>query len=177
MNSTNFYQDPHYERKLKNPEKCISKQVAIRSSYEREFADWLDLNPTVLQWFSEDLEIPYLYSLDKRYHRYYIDFWFKYNHASGKKKEMLVEVKPMNKVLPPKVPKRKTKSFKESVLEYIKNVDKWKSTLNFVETLRKKGRNIEFVIVTDDKQQFKPSDNKVNMLNESEIRKVLQLEK
>ena len=72
-------------------------------------------------------------------------FFFK--NSEGK--EFIVEIKPWDQQFPPKKPKRITKAYKKRINEYIKNQNKWKAANNLVERLRKKGRNIQFKIITE----------------------------
>ena len=48
-------------------------KVIFRSLWERDTFKWLDMNPKVKSWCSEEVVIPYYYEVDKRYHRYYPD--------------------------------------------------------------------------------------------------------
>lgn len=149
MNGSKFYTISNYFPKLKYPEKYIGKNkvITLRSSYEIQFVkNFLDRSPDVKFWSSEDVVIKYLYEIDGRIHRYFVDFYFK--HVNGK--EFLIEIKPKNQVFPPKVPKRRTRSYRNRINIYIKNQNKWKYAKNYCKNLREeKGRNIEFKILTE----------------------------
>ena len=45
--------------------------VIYRSLWERDVFKWLDMNPKVKKWSSEEIVIPYYYDVDKKYHRYF----------------------------------------------------------------------------------------------------------
>ena len=46
------------------------------------------------QWQSEEFWIPYISPIDNRMHRYFPDFFIKYNDKTGKLRTMVVEIKP-----------------------------------------------------------------------------------
>lgn len=130
--------------RLKNPQKYKgTRPITTRSSWEYKFImNYLDINNAVIEWGSESVVIPYVYELDGRTHRYYMDFNFKLNTG----KEFLVEIKPFDQT---QKPKRKGKNFEKRVATYVKNQNKWSATKVIVEQLRKKGREIEFKILTE----------------------------
>lgn len=109
--------------------------IFCRSSWERALCRWLDHNPNVKRWSSEEDCIPYICKTDGMAHRYFVDFYIEF--VSGK--TLLVEVKPHNQTKPPAVPKRKTKVYVEQVMTYAKNVSKWQAAIEHC-----KLRNWEF---------------------------------
>ena len=70
-------------------------KVVYRSMWELRFMKYCDSNPSILEWSSEEIVIPYR-SIDKKVHRYYPDFWIKYQDAQGNVKCEVIEVKPKN---------------------------------------------------------------------------------
>jgi hypothetical protein len=46
--------------------------IICRSSWERKFCHWCDLNESIIEWGSEEFYIPYLSPVDNRVHKYYI---------------------------------------------------------------------------------------------------------
>ena len=52
-------------------------EIIYRSSWELKFMKWCDLNPSVLEWGSETMIIPYKSPVDKKIHRYFVDFFIK----------------------------------------------------------------------------------------------------
>ena len=48
--------------------------IIMRSSWETKFANWCDMNPSVVTWKSEETIIPYRCQTDNRIHRYFVDF-------------------------------------------------------------------------------------------------------
>ena len=69
--------------KPKNPTKYTgdSSKVVYRSLWEKHCFKWCDNNPQVLKWSSEEVVIPYLWDVDKRYHRYFVDLKIKFRFA------------------------------------------------------------------------------------------------
>jgi hypothetical protein len=108
--------------KVKNPSKYKGNptQVIFRSLWERQVFRWCDENPSVLQWSSEEIIIPYRCKTDKKLHRYYPDVYIK-----TKDKEYLIEIKPKKETVPPRDRSKKTKKYLNEVMTYIKNTSKW----------------------------------------------------
>jgi hypothetical protein len=105
---------------------------------------WCDFNPSVLEWGSETVIIPYISPVDKRVHRYFVDFYMKVLDKSGVTKKYLVEIKPEKFTKPPTKPKRITKKFIDEVFQYGVNEAKWKAAFEFCED-----RNMKFLILTE----------------------------
>ena len=82
--------------KVKNPHKYKGDptKVIYRSSLELKFMNFLDNHPDVSEWNSEEVVIPYLCPTDRKYHRYFVDFWMKRKNSSGEVQTFLIEVKP-----------------------------------------------------------------------------------
>ena len=88
---------PSYPRKYKgNPNNII-----CRSSWERKFCKWCDLNENIIEWGSEEFWIPYLSPVDRRVHRYFPDFYMKVKQKDGTLKKFIIEVKPKGQLKPP----------------------------------------------------------------------------
>ena len=85
--------------------------VVYRSSWELKFMKWCDTNPSVLEWGSETIIIPYISPVDSKMHRYFVDFYIKIKTKSNTTVKYLVEIKPERFTKPPEVPKKQTKKF------------------------------------------------------------------
>jgi len=60
----------------KNPTKYIGKYpISIKSTWEKKFCRWLDANPSVIKWSSENIYIQYYDPIQKKNRRYYPDFY------------------------------------------------------------------------------------------------------
>lgn len=85
----------------KNVEKYVGRYpIIIRSSWERMFCQWIDVNPNVLAWASEAHIIQYYDPIQMKNRRYYPDFWMRVK-TSEKDIEYLVEIKPKKETIPP----------------------------------------------------------------------------
>lgn len=116
---------------IKNPDKYAGdpKKVIYRSLWERNTFRWCENNPKVKLWNSEEVVVPYVSSIDKKLHRYYVDLLIQMDN----KKTYLIEIKPKKETQPPKSRSRRTKKFINEQLTYIKNNDKWEAANKFAE--------------------------------------------
>lgn len=131
----------------RNPEKYIGDHTNIvyRSTWECKYMDWLDRNPDVLSWASEEMTIPYISPVDGRYHRYFPDFLVKLRTSDGKLKTLMVEIKPKKESKPPERKKRVTKQYINEVSKWGVNRAKWKAAIEYC-----KDRKWEFIVLTSD---------------------------
>ena len=51
-----------------------ASNIVYRSMWERRCMKYFDVNPSVLQWSSEEVVIPYYDSMSKKVRRYFPDF-------------------------------------------------------------------------------------------------------
>ena len=107
--------------------------------------DWLDRNPNIISWASEELIIPYISPVDGRWHRYFPDFLVKMRTKDGKLKTMLLEVKPKKQSQPPEPQKRVTKRYINEVATWGVNQSKWKAANEYC-----LDRGWEFQVITED---------------------------
>ena len=119
--------------KPRHPEKYRGDAEHIRymSSWELHTHKFLDNNPNVLQWSSEEIAIPYIKPTDRLVHNYFPDYWVRYKNRTGKIIEEIWEVKPKKEISPPK---RVGKTRKQQLLEGVKfaiNTAKWKAAQHF----------------------------------------------
>ena len=121
-----------------------AKYIICRSSWERKFCQWCDMNNSIISWASEEFSIPYVSPKDNRVHKYYPDYLIKVKEKNDMIKTYVVEVKPYKQTGPPKTPKRKTKSYLTECVTYAVNQAKWKAAKEFCEDHR-----IEFKVVTE----------------------------
>ena len=110
--------------KPRNPKKYKGNptNIVYRSLWERQTFRWLDENPDVVRWSSEEIVIPYICATDRKKHRYFPDVYMKLRDGQ----EYLIEIKPKKETIPPKVRSRKTKKYIMEVLTWTKNESKWK---------------------------------------------------
>lgn len=105
---------------------------------------WCDQNPAVQEWGSETIIVPYISPLDRKVHRYFVDFYIKIKNKHGIVQKYLIEIKPERFTKPPVIPERKTKRFVDEVFQWGVNEAKWKAAFEFC-----KDRNMTFMILTE----------------------------
>ena len=66
------YRPSHPEKYKGNP-----MNIVYRSLWERKFMVYCDKNRNILEWWSEEIAIPYRSPIDRRVHRYFPDFYIK----------------------------------------------------------------------------------------------------
>lgn len=121
------------------------RKITYRSSWERYVMKWLDKNPHVKRWNSEEVVIPYFSNADGKRRRYFMDFYVEMDNGVT----YLWEVKPMKETLPPPKPVNNNvhnkKKFIDALYVYSINIDKWKAA-----NAACKAKGWEFKIITED---------------------------
>jgi hypothetical protein len=126
-----------------------STDIIYRSLKERSIMVFLDSSDKVLKWGSETVVIKYLYGVDNKIHRYFVDFYVEMICKDGSIKKLILEYKPKIQTLPPKEAKNKTHAkskrryLKESLV-YIKNMNKWEAAVNYA-----KKNSMEFYVISE----------------------------
>jgi len=117
--------------KPKNPKKYNgdANNIVYRSSWELRVMKYLDENPRVIWWASEELYIPYVSPVDNRVHRYFPDFIAKVKQED-KETTLVLEVKPFKETQQP-TQVRRTKRFIQETVTYAVNQQKWKAAEMF----------------------------------------------
>jgi len=130
----------------KNPAKYRGDvaNIVYRSLWELRFMKWCDTNPSVQEWGSEIVIVPYISPIDRKVHRYFVDFYIKVKNKLGEPQKYLIEIKPERFTKPPEIPTKKTKRFIDEVFQYGVNEAKWKAAFEFCED-----RNMKFMILTE----------------------------
>jgi len=137
--------------RLQNPDKYLGnpQEIIFRSSYEKRFCFYADLNPKILKWGSEISTIPYKdpYGKTRRYH---IDFYIELANIDNPdyNKRLLIEVKPLHETQIPKKLKKLTPqqmlNYKYALTMYQKNLCKWDAAKKYASS-----HGMEFLIVTE----------------------------
>ena len=103
-----------------------SENVVYRSSWELRVMKWLDENPSVIWWASEELIIKYKSPIDQKIHRYFPDFIVRLKQKNGTESTVVIEIKPQKQTVKP-VQKRKTKRYLQEAATYAVNQEKWRA--------------------------------------------------
>ena len=130
----------------KNSTKYIGTYpVQPKSTWERKFCRWLDANPSVIKWSSENIYIQYYDPVQQKNRRYYPDFYMEVLGISGKLKRYIVEIKPQHEtVLPVKTAKKSKKTMLYQEASYLTNQAKWKAARQYCNKL-----GYDFRIITE----------------------------
>jgi len=125
----------------KNPEKYVgNKTPTFRSGWEFSFMKFCDEHPSVSQWASEAIRIPYRNPLTGKQTIYVPDFFIAYATKTGKTKVELIEVKPSNQAV-----KERTGKSKSNQVAWVVNQAKWEAARAWC-----KQKGIFFRIVTEE---------------------------
>lgn len=152
---TNFSQGKYY---VKNKAKCLNKSgiIEYKSSYEAKFCHELDVKrKNVVSWSYETLTVTYKSPIDKKLHRYYIDFIFDVRQHDGSIQKFLVEIKPSHEkeeielfeskgITPKKHGNMKAESWLFKQRAFLVNVEKWRSAKRYAEA-----KGYTFLVVTE----------------------------
>ena len=125
---------------LKHPEKYVGTRTpTYRSGWEFQFMKFCDEHPSVTQWASEAIRIPYRNPLTGKQTIYVPDFFIAYADRDGKQRVELIEVKPSNQTL-----KEKTGRSMANQAHWVLNQAKWEAARAWC-----KQKGIFFRIVTE----------------------------
>jgi hypothetical protein len=130
--------------KNKNKYKGDPYKIISRSSWETKVFSWMDTNPNVLEWHSEELFIYYLSPVDSKYHRYFVDIYAKIKISENVVKTYLIEIKPEAQTKPPKLKKNLNKTYINEVCTWGINSSKWQAAEKYC-----RDRDWEFKILTE----------------------------
>ena len=119
--------------------------IVYRSLWERKYMIYCDHTPSIIEWGSETVIIPYRSPIDKRFHRYYPDFYIKVLNKNGTFDKYIIEIKPKKQTKPPHGKDKRTKAYRNAVLTFAKNSAKWNAAENYCDDRQKK-----FLILTED---------------------------
>ncbi len=127
--------------KPENPDKYKGDptNIVCRSLWERWLCKWLDRNNNVVFWSSEEISIRYFDPIQKKWRRYFPDFFVEFNNG----RRIIIEVKPKNQTIAPQ--NKKKKSFMKEQCTYINNRSKWNAAIEFCSN-----NNLEFHVFTEE---------------------------
>ena len=129
---------PHNPSKYKGD----ATNIVYRSSWELRVMKYLDEQPNVIWWASEELPIPYKSPIDQKVHRYFPDFVARIRQPD-KEVTVVMEVKPHKQTQLP-TQKRKTQRFLQEVATYAVNQEKWRAADLFC-----KEHGWKFMLITE----------------------------
>ena len=127
---------------LINPKKYMGDKIPVyKSKWEKKVFYAIDRNPYVLEWGYEVIPIYYHNPVYGRYTIYYPDIFCRIQNESGKKEQLLIEIKPVCMMTMPTAPTRpknkslntwqnyqkRLKSYQSKVRDYSVNKAKWEA--------------------------------------------------
>jgi hypothetical protein len=135
--------------KLNNPSKYIGNpdNITYRSSWELRVHTFLDNNPNILKWASEEIPIKYLHPADNKIHTYWPDYYVEYVNSKSMLIREIIEVKPSKDGKISKSKNPRTKAIE--TMTYVTNMAKWEHAKKFCEA-----HKLQFRILTE-KELFK----------------------
>ena len=126
-----------------NPEKYIGDiyNIIYRSSWERKFCQYCDINPNITKWSSESLYTMYWNPIDKKEHKYFIDYYIQVKKGDVLE-NWLIEIKPEDQYALHKRPKepvgnlteKKIRSYNLKLKTWITNRAKFEAATRFAES-------------------------------------------
>jgi len=142
---------------MQNAKKYLGTKPPIcRSSWERRFCSWCDLNNKVLMWGSERVKIPYIWQ--GKPHTYYTDFFVILIDNNNNIRKFIIEIKPhgqgpfankKGQISRPREPKNRTvkalKRYLYEVQRWEKNAAKWAAAQSYCAH-----HNLEFIILSEE---------------------------
>ena len=126
-----------------NPQKYEgnSNNIITRSSWETRMLNWLDTNPNIISYSSEEFFIPYISLLEGKPRRYFPDMKAKIKTGNGIK-TFIIEIKPANQRVPPTT--KNQRRYLQEMETYILNKSKWEAADKWC-----KERGYEFMILDE----------------------------
>lgn len=121
-----------------------ASQIYYRSSWELAMNKFLDTNPHILRWSSEEIKIPYVKPTDGKVHHYYPDYWVEYRNRSGDVVQEIVEVKPAAQTRPPTTRGKARKTILFEQTAWAVNRAKWSAAVKWCEQ-----RGLKFRVITE----------------------------
>ena len=135
---------------VRNPKKymgSLAKPIIYRSLWEKELMLNYDLDPNVIGWLSDSINIPYFNPIKNRMANYIPDFICK-RKDNGKIIIQMVEVKPIHKAYIPKKNNKQWASYLNLLEEYVTNLAKWEAAIKYC-----RGKGWNFLIFSKGKKK------------------------
>lgn len=134
--------------KVKNPEKYLGNRAPVyRSSWELTFMMFCDNNPSIQQWASEAVKIPYRDPLTGKQTVYVPDFLITYVDKNLKQHGELIEIKPAKQSIRERVGKNPYDQ-----AQYVKNMAKWEAA-----TAWARNHGLKFRVLNEHDIYFSPN--------------------
>ena len=125
-----------------NPGKYIGDtyNIIYRSSWEYKFCQYCDINPNITKWSSEPTCIPYWSPVDKKEHKYYVDYYIQVKKGDNYE-NWLIEIKPEDQyslaskpILEGNVTEKKLRNYNHRLKTWIINRAKFEAATRYAES-------------------------------------------
>lgn len=150
-----------FRPKFPNKYRGNVSNIIARSSWEYAFMWFLDQSPVITQYSSEEIVIPYFFPIDKKWHRYFPDFFVQLN--TGHK--FIIEIKPFIQRIA-----ASNKRNLQTDIVYIQNQCKWEAAQKVA-----LANNMQFIVL--DEYDLKKLGVKILINNLKPSREKLLFEK
>jgi len=120
-----------------------SKLPVTRSTWEYRFCRFLDMNPNILEWISEEPLIPYMNPNTGTRWNYHPDFTISIKTQNGIKTQM-IEIKPKKQTMQPTTEGKRQKTILYEALAWRLNSAKWHAAKAYCDS-----HGWEFKILTE----------------------------
>lgn len=129
-----------------NPEKYVGDKnnIVYRSSWELVFLRWADRHPSVVQYNSEEIVIPYYSEFDGKWRRYFMDFIIQIRYPDESYRTFLVEIKPESQTHEPIRGRKRDETYLAEMSTWMVNRDKWNAAREYAQK-----NGMEFMIMTE----------------------------
>lgn len=121
-----------------------TSRIIWRSTWELRVFKFMDETPSIIEWQSEEVAIPYFDPSTGRHRRYFPDIVARIKNPDGTTKTVMMEIKPEKQTREPKVSKRKTKRYITEVTTWATNKAKWAAAEEYC-----KDRGWSFALITE----------------------------
>lgn len=130
----------------RNPQKYVGdvNRIISRSGLELKYFLYVDRNPKIINWCSEEMVINYISPLDNKVHRYFVDMYIKYIDKNGNVRKYLVEIKPLSQTKMPRKGNKKERVYLKECMDYARNLAKWDACVKWCNS-----KGMEFLIWTE----------------------------
>jgi len=92
---------------------------------------YLDSHPSVIEWASEEIVIPYFSPVDRKMHRYFPDFWVRTKTGDNTINTMVIEIKPDIQTRQPVRKEKNTRRYINELKTFGVNTAKWEAAEQF----------------------------------------------
>jgi len=107
--------------------------------------EYCDMHESITRWASEEFSVPYYFTADGKWHKYYPDFLIQVKTSDNKNQVWMVEIKPDKQTrLSPKTTLKSKRRQLTETLTYAKNQAKWTAAKTLCDN-----KGWKFIVITE----------------------------